>query len=655
LACVRGALIRLDLLLAVALTVAGEAELLFGPGDLVSAIALPLTTLPLVWRRRAPLLPLAAIALVLPLQALLDGKLVGDEFTPLVALVVALYSAGRHTAGARPLAAALALVATLVATRVAFDPSVATVADALVTLVYVPLPLLVGRWVRGQALLQQELREKTEELERERVRNARHAAEEERMRIANDLQVAVTGALATIVREAGEVAGGAAGARSLLADCAERAREALADVRRILGVLRRDGSRPPRGPEFDAPEGARDDTWAAALDDDARGAAIDDGARVPARDDVSPVVAPAVLDRLLVAALFTGAAIELAILDGGALAIATAVPIVAPLLWRRTRPVEVALAVLAAVALQSVLLGLDRFPLFDMGAITCAAYALGAHAGRDRAIAGFALLAAGSAVHAAVFHPDAIPAALLGGALAPWAAGRTVRARRLLTAELREKTLRLSRARAREAQAAALDERMRVARELHDAVAHSLSVIAIQAAGAVGIADRDPARTAEAAALIASVGGDALTELDRLVSPAGAAAADPSLARVDRLAERARDAGLPVELHVEGEPAALPTGVDLAAYRIVQEALANTSKHAGDARARVFVRYEPRAVEVEVADDGRGANGGTGGDGTGHGLVGIRERVALYGGTLDMGGRSGGGFRVRARLPIGRA
>jgi hypothetical protein len=122
LACVRGALIRLDLLLAVALTVAGEAELLFGPGDLVSAIALPLTTLPLVWRRSAPLLPLAAIALVLPLQALLDGKLVGDEFTPLVALVVALYSAGRHTAGARPLAAALALVATLVATRVAFDP-----------------------------------------------------------------------------------------------------------------------------------------------------------------------------------------------------------------------------------------------------------------------------------------------------------------------------------------------------------------------------------------------------------------------------------------------------------------------------------------------------------------------------------------------------
>jgi signal transduction histidine kinase len=154
------------------------------------------------------------------------------------------------------------------------------------------------------------------------------------------------------------------------------------------------------------------------------------------------------------------------------------------------------------------------------------------------------------------------------------------------------------------------------------------------------------------------VGRDAIAELRRLAGiPAVPAAADPqpTLARVDALAQRAREGGLPVELRVEGEPARMAAGGDRAAVRIVQEALANASKHAGAARAWVVVRYDQRAVEVEIGDDGRGPaptqrarNGGTG-----HGLVGMRERVALYGGTLDVGGRPGGGFAVRARLPLG--
>ncbi len=122
-----------------------------------------------------------------------------------------------------------------------------------------------------------------------------------------------------------------------------------------------------------------------------------------------------------------------------------------------------------------------------------------------------------------------------------------------------------------------------------------------------------------------------------------------TLAHVDDLTDRTRATGLPVELRVEGTPDGLPAGIDLAAYRIVQEALANTTKHAGAARAWVVVRYEPHAVEVEVADDGRGPVGGTGG---GHGLVGIRERVALYDGELAVGRRPAGGFRIHARLPI---
>jgi signal transduction histidine kinase len=270
------------------------------------------------------------------------------------------------------------------------------------------------------------------------------------------------------------------------------------------------------------------------------------------------------------------------------------------------------------------------------------------------------------------------------------------------------------RGREREARAAVTEERMRVARELHDAVAHNVSVIAIQAAGADGILERDPGRAAECAALIESVAREALAELGRLTGAPAEEPAQPSLARVDALVGRARDAGLQVELRVEGEPEPLPAGVDLAAFRIVQEALANTAKHAGDARAWVVVRYAPRAVEVEVRDEGRGpresaatANGaepaspgaggaraaGTGGHGLagrantvvtsghglagradtlvpsghglagradtlvtgGHGLVGMRERAALYGGTLDISGAPREGFAVRARLPVGRA
>jgi signal transduction histidine kinase len=125
------------------------------------------------------------------------------------------------------------------------------------------------------------------------------------------------------------------------------------------------------------------------------------------------------------------------------------------------------------------------------------------------------------------------------------------------------------------------------------------------------------------------------------------------VARIDRLAERARAAGLPVDLVIEGEPRALPPGVDLAGYRVVQEALTNTLKHAGPARARVTVRYEPRCLRLEVVDDGLGESSDAGGLGSsGHGLVGMNERVALYGGQLEAGRAPEGGFAVRAALPL---
>ena len=333
----------------------------------------------------------------------------------------------------------------------------------------------------------------------------------------------------------------------------------------------------------------------------------------------------------------------------------TALAIAAPLLWRRRRPVVVAAAVLLAIGVQSALLDLGSFPIGNILAMVVATYSIGAYADRYRDVAGLGLIAAGAAVNAAVFYPDGVIPALLGGVVLPWTVGRVVRGNRDLTRAGREKSLEIERSRAREARAAVTSERMRVARELHDAVAHNISVIAIQAGGADGIVERDPARAEQCVDLIEAVAREALAELGRLTRPpaAGADDAEPSLARVDQLADRARAAGVPVELSVEGSPARLHAGLDLAAFRIVQEALANAAKHARADRAWVTVRYGQRAIELEIGDDGRGARaGGTARDGGGHGLVGMRERVALYGGSLDAGPQPAGGYRVRARLPI---
>ena len=234
-------------------------------------------------------------------------------------------------------------------------------------------------------------------------------------------------------------------------------------------------------------------------------------------------------------------------------------------------------------------------------------------------------------------------ALLFGG---PWLAGRVVRRRRLNEARLeRERDA---------AEAAITEERARIARELHDVVAHAISVIVLQARGGRRMLETEPAETRTALDAIEHTGQTALTEMRRLVGLLRegdeelALAPQPSVARLDALVAHVRDAGLPVEVTLEGEPVELPPGVDLSAYRIVQEALTNALRHAGPARARETLRYADHGLEVEVADDGVGANGA---NGAGHGLVGIRERVAVVGGELAAGPRPEGGFAVHARLP----
>jgi signal transduction histidine kinase len=205
------------------------------------------------------------------------------------------------------------------------------------------------------------------------------------------------------------------------------------------------------------------------------------------------------------------------------------------------------------------------------------------------------------------------------------------------------------------AREAVAEERARIARELHDVVAHGVSVMVIQAqAGPRLLADEEQVRGAFRS--IETTGREALVELRRLLGVLrggdehAATAPQPGLGALDALLEQVRDAGLRVDLRVEGEPVQLPVGVDLSAYRIVQEGLTNTLKHAGRAEAEVIVRYHPSALELEILDNGVGAPARL--NGSGHGLVGMRERIALYGGTFEAGGRDGHGFAVRAQLPL---
>ena len=220
-----------------------------------------------------------------------------------------------------------------------------------------------------------------------------------------------------------------------------------------------------------------------------------------------------------------------------------------------------------------------------------------------------------------------------------------------------ERAARIELQRAEEARAAVAEERARIARELHDVVGHSVSVMTVQASGVRRLLKPDQEREREALLVVEQAGREALAEMRRLVGvlrrpeEAPALAPQPSLQHLDRLVEQARDAGLPVHVHVEGNATELPAGLDLTAYRLVQEALTNAIKHAQATRADVVVRYGDGAVELVVTDDGRGSSDGSAESG-GHGLVGMRERVAVYGGELEAGPEPGGGFALRARLPL---
>jgi signal transduction histidine kinase len=239
--------------------------------------------------------------------------------------------------------------------------------------------------------------------------------------------------------------------------------------------------------------------------------------------------------------------------------------------------------------------------------------------------------------------------------VAAWFVGFFLSSRSRQTAELRERAERLEREREAQALAAVAEERARIARELHDIVGHSVSVMTVQASAVRRLLKPEQEREREALLTVEETGRAALAEMRRLVGvlrrpeEAPALVPQPSLEYVDKLVAQTREAGLDTNLRLEGTPTELPQGIDLTAYRFVQEGLTNALKHANAKHAEVVVRYDNGSVELVVRDDGTGdGNGG----GSGHGLVGIRERVAVYGGELAAGPRPDGGYELRARLPV---
>ena len=335
------------------------------------------------------------------------------------------------------------------------------------------------------------------------------------------------------------------------------------------------------------------------------------------------------------------------------------VAILSPLFARRRFPFGAPVAVGAVIVLTTFVdARLAPFAFVTFLAGCAAVFLMGLLRDRSLAAAGLALAVG---VEALVAYKD--PKGNLGAFIATtvvlailWTIAFALGRKFQEADEAKERASRAEREREERAQTAVTEERARIARELHDVVGHSVSVMTVQASAVRRLLRPDQERERDALLIVEKTGREALAEMRRMVGvlrrpeEAPALAPQPSIEHLDKLVEQVREAGLPVQLRVEGDPLPLPAGLDLTAYRLVQEGLTNALKHARAQHAEVLVHYSDGHVELTVSDDGRGAGDR---DGGGHGLVGMRERITVYGGELEAGPRPEGGYRLRARLPVG--
>jgi signal transduction histidine kinase len=372
-------------------------------------------------------------------------------------------------------------------------------------------------------------------------------------------------------------------------------------------------------------------------------------------------------DLLLAAVLAVVGQMEVWLLEGVRLRVVAALLYLAfsaALAYRRHSPLAVAVAV-SVLANAAMVAGVPRNETFVIAAVLLiGVYSVAAHSERRAAAVGLAVALplswAGVLLTPGSKDPDnyAFLTLLLGGA---WILGRMLRRRVLQAVALERRALQAEHDREDAMRAAVAEERGRIARELHDIIAHGLSLMIVQAGAAEQILSKNPAQAAAPLQTIQKIGREALGDMKRLlgllrVEETADLAPQPSLAHVDRLVGQLTDAGLPVELRVEGDVRPLPAGVDSCGYRVLQEALTNSLKHGPPGVTTVVVRYGAHDLLLEITDDGTRAQSENpashGLAGAGRGLVGMRERVGLYGGRLEAGGGPRGGYVVRARLPL---
>jgi signal transduction histidine kinase len=369
------------------------------------------------------------------------------------------------------------------------------------------------------------------------------------------------------------------------------------------------------------------------------------------------------LDRIVAAGLIVLGQIELWVSDAlpGPKAVACPVMLVmtAAVAFRRRWPLGAGSAALLANGVLGIVAGYGT-SLANGVAWMCALYAIAVWTDTRRFLAGIGVLVASNFVPFLVNGATGIQDVAIFTwvpILAMVLVRGAVRGRQMQADALAARAALLEREHELRANEAVAEERARIARELHDLVAHNVSVMVVQAGAERHALGPDQSSARDTLASIEQAGRQALVEARRLLGMLRSRddgeelEPQPSVDHIDVLVEQIERAGLPVALAVEGERVPLPAGVDLCAYRIVQEGLTNALKHAGPAHAEVVLRYAPRALDVEVRDDGRGAPR-VNGDGAGHGLIGMRERVALYGGRLEAGPRDGGGFEIHAHLPL---
>jgi signal transduction histidine kinase len=327
-----------------------------------------------------------------------------------------------------------------------------------------------------------------------------------------------------------------------------------------------------------------------------------------------------------------------------------------PLAWRSLWPLPVLGITLAAAVAGDLLFG-----GLQLAGPVIALYTVARRHDRRVSLAAAAVTAVGLAVPAASRAAESplFAMAICVVLVAAWAIGDNVRRRHAYLTRVQAREAAIEEEQRERARVAVSEERARIARELHDVISHNVSVMVLQAAAGADVFATHPERSREALGAIEAAGREALAELRRLLSVVDAPgdegaglAPPPGLTRLPELVERVRATGLDVCLTVTGDDRALPAGIDFSAYRIVQEALTNTLKHGHAATARVNLRVGERMLDVEIVDDGTAAARADARTGRGHGLIGMRERAAVFGGELQAGPRSGGGFAVRASIPL---